>query len=134
MRQCVAMLCLLGLLGLTGCGTFVNMFQLKGLPECKVYGGTRSNLRGFADWHKLDAKWRTHLLIDLPLCVVADTATLPITIPMRLSGHRGTSETTPGLITVPADPPADDTGQSASPASQTRSLRRTGLPATTGGL
>jgi uncharacterized protein YceK len=74
----------------TGCGTFVNTVGGIGIePEYRIYGGVRSDVKGetkmWADGlnatKEIDAEslfWGTSIgLIDTPLCIVADTLTLP---------------------------------------------------------
>lgn len=106
MRSAARTACILiALVTVSGCGTVGNMFQLKGFPEYKVYGGVENDLDAWSDIveyeHSLSTVWfyRTLIAIDLPLSIIADTVTLPITVPARMSGWKGTSEQLPASST-----------------------------------
>jgi uncharacterized protein YceK len=89
----VALVAALGVT-LSGCGTIMNFMQegAPGLPESaghkSIYGGVTIDVdliassQGFAE--TVTALFLAGL-IDLPLCLVMDTVTLPVTIPMTLS-------------------------------------------------
>ena len=68
-------------------GNFVNA-GIDGHPETRIYGGVRLHVDGwgFENMSTLEIMFYWIVaLIDIPLCFVADTVTLPITIPMELS-------------------------------------------------
>src|SRR5437763_15554011 len=81
---------------LVGCATSANLF---GKDPCKVYGGTRLDTtlisEGFspdpvvAKEQRLESPVLAYEgycgLFDLPLSVIADTATLPITVPIAMA-------------------------------------------------
>jgi uncharacterized protein YceK len=79
---------------LSGCGTVMNFMEAgsSGLPESaghkSIYGGIviDIDLISTSEWvgEKLTALFLAGL-IDLPLSLVMDTVTLPVTIPMTLS-------------------------------------------------
>ena len=87
-----AFLALTAVVGMVGCGTYMNLedrptgyFRPKGCAMKRVYGGTRID----AEWGSRYFAWNDDwlfgamiLTIDLPLSFVADTVTLPWTIPM----------------------------------------------------
>ncbi len=84
------MLCATTLVSTTGCGTIMNLSTNK-----KIYGGIQNDLGIAAQCtvkqviepeNFLDDGLRPTLmsLIDLPLSAVADTATLPVTVPVAL--------------------------------------------------
>jgi uncharacterized protein YceK len=89
----VALVAALGF-SLSGCGTVMNFMEAgsTGLPESaghkSIYGGAGIDIdligsaEGFAE--TVTALFLAGL-IDLPLSLVMDTVTLPITIPMTLS-------------------------------------------------
>ncbi len=89
----VALVAALGI-SLSGCGTVMNFMEAgsSGLPESaghkSIYGGVVIDVDlisladGFAE--TVTAVFLAGL-IDLPLSLVMDTVTLPITIPMTLS-------------------------------------------------
>jgi uncharacterized protein YceK len=89
----VALVAVLGF-SLSGCGTAMNFMEAgsRGLPESaghkSIYGGVTidvdliSSSEGFAE--TVTALFLAGL-IDLPLSLVMDTVTLPVTIPMTLS-------------------------------------------------
>lgn len=78
---------------LSGCGTFGNLFRMETGQTNVVYGGVRSDLsllRG--SWAATAAgpdAWfrRVILSTDLVLSAVADTVTLPYTIPLERSNR-----------------------------------------------
>jgi uncharacterized protein YceK len=79
---------------LSGCGTIMNFMEAgtPGLPESagqkSIYGGVviDIDLISSSEWffEKVKALFLAGL-IDLPLSLVMDTVTLPITIPMTLN-------------------------------------------------
>ena len=77
---------------LTGCGTVMNLMPKshalpKGSGEKAVYGGVVFDVATVSEaewpWEKLLGILML-LMIDLPLSLGMDTATLPITIPVTL--------------------------------------------------
>lgn len=91
-------LCATTLVSTTGCGTIMNLSTNK-----KVYGGIQNDLgiaaqctvkQAVKPKNFVDEGLRPTLmsLIDLPLSAVADTATLPITVPAAL-GYKSEPET-----------------------------------------
>ncbi len=89
----VALVAVLGF-SLAGCGTIMNFMEAgtPGLPESAgqkaIYGGVviDADLISSSEWffEKVKALFLAGL-IDLPLSLVMDTITLPITIPVTLS-------------------------------------------------
>lgn len=80
-------------ISLAGCGTVLNLMPEshalpKGSGEKGIYGGVVFDVDTVSaaewPWEKLVGIFML-LFIDLPLSVVLDTATLPITIPVTLS-------------------------------------------------
>ena len=106
---------------LGGCGTVANI-TLSGPPSTggsmKVYGGVRRDMDIVRDCttnpdHPKDnakaicfATAVTVAALDLPLSVVADTITLPITIPVALV-TQGQTDKGPAANRQEADPPED---------------------------
>jgi uncharacterized protein YceK len=85
-------LVLLGLMltCLGGCGTFLNFADFHGArPEFgdeRIYGGVAIDFLAISE---IDGVWTAifvplAMLIELPLSLVMDTLTLPITIPTQL--------------------------------------------------
>jgi uncharacterized protein YceK len=101
---------------LGGCGTVVNCVNVNGTPAKQIYGGVRQDARNGKD-HLAEAfsgscpsfspypeqpspgkELMTRsfcagcgvcmLAIDLPVCAVADTLTLPVTIPATLMNRK----------------------------------------------
>src|SRR5262245_52366383 len=94
---------------LSGCGTVANLWSCCKSGDRAVYGGVAHSLRRAAEdaeeAARLDSPDRAlHalgaclMLADLPLSAVADTLTLPITVPEAL-GHRAEGRPT---FVVPA--------------------------------
>lgn len=82
---------------LGGCGTVMNLSDLptkdhRTIPAAnRIYGGVESD--AVAAWHSLGdpslVLFGAYMsFIDLPASFVADTATLPITVPATLSGEQ----------------------------------------------
>jgi uncharacterized protein YceK len=103
---------------LSGCATGGNLF---GTEECKVYGGTRIDATLVAEGltaHSEAAQapgvahpvlvWEGCCgLVDMPLSFVADTVTLPITVPLAL---------TRGGAGSPSDEPSPKPGKGSAAA------------------
>jgi uncharacterized protein YceK len=77
----------------TGCGTILNFWAPEGhgdrgdLGHMRIYGGVVIDARTLSEaqwpWEKLGTI--LVLIIEFPLSLVMDTATLPVTIPVTLS-------------------------------------------------
>ena len=81
---------------LVGCATSSNLFSK---DECKVYGGTRLDATLISEGFSPDPEavkanrleppvvaWEACCgMFDLPLSVIADTVTLPITVPVTVA-------------------------------------------------
>lgn len=105
-----AALVALPLLG--GCATADN---LAGKGDCRIYGGARLDGTLIAEGFQRDsALAKTQAverpvlvgegccgLVDLPLSLVADTITLPITVPVTLSKQK--HETDAGPVSSPSE-------------------------------
>lgn len=92
LRLSTAALLAVLLVSQSGCATCLRNFILPGLhggPEPRVYGGVMVYVENWSDPKR--EYWWQHILaalftlIDFPLCLVADTLTLPITVPLELS-------------------------------------------------
>ena len=80
MRRTLTTLFLVPLaLTITGCGTVFNFYDPGGPKQ--IYGGVLMDCGFAADCLKRDAP---PLLIDVPLSIIGDTLTLPITIPCAI--------------------------------------------------
>jgi hypothetical protein len=107
-RRCTGLLIASLLLTSGGCGTILNMRDgpdpkmgfANAVPSQSIYGGVRMDSLAFCGglWdcttrpHALDEylggiPWLMLFLADVPLCAVADTLTLPITIRTTLRGE-----------------------------------------------
>ena len=125
-----AVACALG-----GCGTMRNLGPGEGAASAlrKVYGGVGADLECLGGllgsiassvekprWHLLSVKWSVAdgvdstwqmagalwiTAVDIPLCVVLDTLTLPVTIPATLAMPPGKKQDGDGAPT-PAGPSA----------------------------
>jgi uncharacterized protein YceK len=84
------------LFSLTGCGTFDNFVPPKG--DGLIYGGVRADVAALCN-PKDNVAWQPAasasppykqlcLLADLPLSAVADTATIPVILSMRMAMGR----------------------------------------------
>jgi uncharacterized protein YceK len=101
-----------GAVGLAGCGTFLNMqdepFRLfwpdPATPTRRVYGGVAydaavgtdilvGSFRPDGDFFgPIGFNWASYVLtVDLPLCVIGDTLTLPWTVPASAERALGVS-------------------------------------------
>lgn len=97
-------LALLGtlLLGGSGCGTVLNFHAgMQNGERCMIYGGVRldavviANMFSGEDVHGVGVFWLGLLyLVDLPLSLVADTITLPVTLFIEVLGSPGKREVT----------------------------------------
>jgi uncharacterized protein YceK len=91
---------------LTGCGTFANMLGAKQdgptaheQESGKIYGGVRMDCEAFFSYPPetveqaaIKSLQACLLTVDLPLCVVADTLTLPATISYTLECQAAAKE------------------------------------------
>ncbi len=109
----VALVTAVAVFGLAGCGTVKNLedrpmgyFRPKGDAEKRVYGGVRIDAEWASGYFVRDGDWflGTYLLaVDLPLCAVADTMTLPITLCAAWTAHRDTGQGHDGTKTLPEE-------------------------------
>ncbi len=75
------------LLGLTGCGTIMDLGGSGGEPPARIYGGVRTDADiVFVGRCKLDAL-APCFLFDLPFSAAFDTALLSITLTQTLFGN-----------------------------------------------
>jgi len=95
----------LALLSLAGCGTFLNVHRAEDLPggERQIYGGVAGSCRGVGNglrhltepdpitppfWRPLgrtiDLGLVAACVVDVPLSLVGDTLTLPVTVPAAI--------------------------------------------------
>lgn len=105
--------------GLSGCGTVVNCLNVQGTAARAIYGGVRQDAdngtrhlgeafsgspptfskipqppsagRDFASKSFCAACGACMLALDLPICAVADTLTLPVTVPATLAKKKKAS-------------------------------------------
>jgi len=123
-RTCVLLAALAAAPGLVGCASYSSLF---GKDGCKVYGGTRLDAtliseavapdRDSDKTKRLESPvlaWEACCgLCDLPLSVIADTITLPVTVPVavsRLGTESRAVEPSPGNEqgAAPAEPSAEE--------------------------
>src|SRR5262245_47387430 len=108
---------------LSGCGTVANLWSCCKSGDRAVYGGVAHSLRRAAEDAEeaarlddpdcaLHALGAGLMLVDVPLSAVADTLTLPITVPEML-GRR--AEQRPTLV-VPAGSEPPPQARPATPA------------------
>jgi uncharacterized protein YceK len=79
---------MLAVLLLGGCKTAVS----HGFGANRIYSGTRMTFEMYADEEVRTNAWLSLTLfniVDLPLCIVADTVILPVTLPCSLLGDTG---------------------------------------------
>jgi hypothetical protein len=90
---------------LSGCGTWLNVQDLpptialrdQRVPTQRVYGGVRDDLAigtGLLQEGRAESPWHFALglyvlAVDLPLCILPDTATMPWMIGSALDRHMG---------------------------------------------
>jgi uncharacterized protein YceK len=86
MRICLTSLAFLGLLASSGCGTMFNAFGPQEYPhayggveyDCKALQATWSESQNPDEFRVAEKLFMTVLVtVDLPLCIVGDTLTLP---------------------------------------------------------
>jgi uncharacterized protein YceK len=86
MRRCLTSLAFLGLLASSGCGTMFNAFGPQEFPhayggvelDCKALQATWSESQKPDEFRLAEKLFMTGLVtVDLPLCLVGDTLTLP---------------------------------------------------------
>lgn len=99
--RAAVLLFLVGLL--SGCGTVANLAvgAREGWKNTRIYGGLTRDVQTAGNWIDHSWTWGKNLNIqqdigtvvgvvlvgiDMPLSVIGDTLTLPITIPLSLSG------------------------------------------------
>lgn len=83
---------LISVLSLCGCGTILNFKDGVGSPgvvgavrqPTQPYGGVKNDLDGIMTFEFV-LLWPTIYTMDIPLSAVADTLTLPVTIPMAIA-------------------------------------------------
>lgn len=103
---------------LCGCGTVANLSigARQGWKNALIYGGVRRDVQSAEDW--VNHSWTSGenlniqqdvgtvvgvglVGIDVPLSAIADTLTLPITIPAAIWGRSGNAATASSKIATP---------------------------------
>lgn len=106
---------------LGGCGTMGNLSvgRRQGWKNALIYGGVRRDVQSAADWVDHDWTWGKNLDIlqdvgtvvgvvlvgiDVPLSAIADTVTLPLTVPVAI-WTRARTPAAAGRQSAPTPPP-----------------------------
>jgi len=79
---------MLVVLSASGCKTSIS----HGFGANHIYSGTRMTFEMYADEEVRTNAWvelTVFNIVDLPLCLVADTVILPVTLPCSVFGHTG---------------------------------------------
>jgi uncharacterized protein YceK len=125
---------------LSGCGTFANISvgAREGWKNAKIYGGVRRDVQSAENWVEHSWTWGKDfdfqqdlgtvfglglIGLDAPLSAIADTLTLPVTIPAAIWGGStkdpNTGRTNPTPQPPPVLPPITPPAASPPPPAQT---------------